>query len=135
MSDKDHFRKLSVALTGVNDLDPNITREYEARILEAFPREGKEFMDAFDPVAGSADLNAAVLKLLNEHPGPVVTMVRQIVQLWYTSQFTRADGSIDGPQSEAQYKASLLWRVIGAVTPGYSDREYGYWKDKPTALA
>ena len=134
MNDKDLFRKLSVALTGVSDLDAKIAREYEARISEAFPKEGKDLMDAFAKVAGSPDLNAAVLKLLNDRPA-VVPMVRQIMQLWYTSQFTRADGSTDGPQTEAQYKSGLLWRVISAVAPGYSDRGYGYWKDQPKALA
>src|SRR5882724_8249788 len=134
MTDKNLFRKLSVALTGVSDLDPKIAGEYEARVREAFPRESKQLMDAFAKVAGSADLNAAVVKLLNDHPA-VVPMVRQIVQLWYTAQFTRADGSIEGPQTEAQYKSSLLWRVIGAVAPGYSDRDYGYWKDQPKSLA
>ena len=134
MSDKDLFRKLSVALTGVVDLDAKIAREYEARIVEAFPKESKELTDAFAKVVGSADLNAAVLKLLNDYPA-VVPMVRQIVQLWYTSQFTRADGSIDATENEDQYKSGLLWRVIGAVAPGYSDRDYGYWKDQPKALA
>src|SRR2546422_78844 len=45
MNDKDLFRKLSVALTGVGDLDAKIAEEYEARIREAFPKESTELMD------------------------------------------------------------------------------------------
>ena len=133
MSNVDLFLKLSVTLTGVDQLEPTIAREYEARISEAFPVEHRELMDAFGKIVRSADLNAAVLKLLSDHP-KVVPMVRQLVQLWYTAQFTRLDGSIDGPQTEEQYKSSLLWKVIGAVVPGYSDRQHGYWKDQPSAL-
>src|SRR5438132_408492 len=63
MNDKDLFRKLSVALTGVGDVDVKIAEENEARISEAFPKESTELMDAFAKIAGSADLNAAVVKL------------------------------------------------------------------------
>jgi hypothetical protein len=133
MVDTAAFRKLSQAITGFDNLDQTIADAYAARIAEAFPTPLADLMAAFAPVSGSPDLEAAVTKILTDNP-KLVPMTRQIAEIWYTSQFTRDDGSSDPPQTEEQFKYGLLWKAIGAVAPAYSDRPYGYWKDKPASL-
>ena len=128
------FQKLSQAITGFDDLDQKIAAAYAARIEEVFPKTFAALMAAFEPVSGSANLEAAVTKILTEHP-ELIPMTRQIAEVWYTSQFTRDDGSLDPPATEDEFKYGLLWKAIGAVAPAYSDRPYGYWKDKPARLA
>ena len=128
------FRKLSQAITGFDSLDQTIAAAYAARIEEAFPKLLADLMAAFAPVSESPDLEAAVTKILTDNP-KLVPMTRQIAEIWYTSQFTRDDGSLDAPENEDQFKYGLLWKAIGAVAPAYSDRPYGYWKDKPASLA
>ena len=133
MADAAAFRKLSQAITGFDNLDQTIAAAYAARIEEAFPTPLADLMAAFAPVSGSPDLEAAVTKILTDKP-ELVPMTRQIAEIWYTSQFTRDDGSIDPPENEDQFKYGLLWKAIGAVAPAYSDRPYGYWKDIPPGL-
>jgi Membrane bound FAD containing D-sorbitol dehydrogenase len=133
MADVAAFRKFSQAITGFDNLDQTIAAAYAARIEEAFPKPLADLMAAFAPVSGSPDLEAAVTKILTDNP-KLVAMTRQIAEIWYTSQFTRDDGSLDPPENEDQFKYGLLWKTIGAVAPAFSDRPYGYWKDKPTNL-
>ena len=133
MADAAAFQKLSQAITGFDTLDQAIAASYAARIEEAFPKPFAALMAAFAPVSGQADLEAAVMKILTDNKA-LVPMTRQIAEIWYTSQFARDDGSLDPPRSEEEFKYGLLWKTIGAVAPAYSDRPYGYWKDKPAAL-
>ena len=138
------FRTLSAALTGFdeNELDIAIAGEFEQRIAHAFPdtpsnKRGKraysDLMAAFGAIANSPNLKTALQGMLDANPS-LSTVVSRIVLLWYMSQFVRDDGSTDAPQSEAQYKAGLVWRAIGAVPLGYSDRKLGYWGDPPNPL-
>ena len=128
------FKTMSEIATGVDNLDPSIAKAYEARIREAFPEKLDAFLKEVEKIPAGPGAETALSDLLT--PGsPHLALARQIVQIWYTSQFTRPDGSVDPPQTEDQFKSALLWRVIGAVAPAYSDRPYGYWKDKPTNLA
>lgn len=133
MADAAAFRKLSQAITGFDDLDQTIAAAYAARIGEAFPDRLASLMAAFAPVSGNADLEAAVTKILTDNP-KLEAVTRQIAEIWYTSQFTRDDGSLDPPRSEEEFKYGLLWKAIGAVAPAYSDRAYGYWQEKPSGL-
>lgn len=128
------FQSLSEIATGVDNLDPVIAHAYEARLREVFPLGLDALLADVAKIPTGADPEAAVSDLLKAN-SPHLTVARQIIQIWYTSQFTRPDGSVDPPQTEDQFKAALLWRVIGAVAPAYSDRPYGYWKDQPTNLA
>ena len=128
------FKTMSEIATGVDNLDPSIAKAYEARISEAFPKKFDAFLKEAEKIPAGPSAEAALSELLK--PGsPHLEVARQIVQIWYTSQFTRPDGSVDPPQTEDQFKSALLWRVIGAVAPAYSDRPYGYWKDKPANFA
>ena len=131
MVDAVAFRKLSQAITGFDSLDPAIAAAYGARIEETFPKRLAELMVAFAPVSGSADLEAEVVKIIAANDKALLPVSREIAEIWYTSQFTRDDGSLDPPRNEDEYKYGLLWKAIGAVAPAYSDRPYGYWKDIP----
>ena len=128
------FKTVSEIATGVDDLDPSIANAYEVRIREAFPGKLDAFLHDAAKISGHADAEAALSDLLKQG-SPHLEVARQIIQIWYTSQFTRPDGSVDPPGTEDQFKSALLWRVIGAVAPAYSDRPYGYWKDKPESFA
>ncbi len=118
------FKTISEIATGVDNLDASIANAYEARISEAFPKSFDAFMkDAANIPAGPGA--EATLSDLLKAGSPHLDVARQIIQIWYTSQFNRPDGSVDPPQSEDQFKSALLWRVIGAVAPAYSQQGEG----------
>ena len=125
---------MSEIATGVDNLDPSIANAYEARLREAYAENFDALLSAAAKIPAGPDAEAALSALLG--PGsPHLEIARQVIQIWYTSQFTRPDGSVDPPSSEDQFKSALLWQIIGAVAPAYSDRPYGYWKDKPEKFA
>jgi hypothetical protein len=64
---------------------------------------------------------------LEQHPDQA-EVARQVVTVWYTSQFTKPDKSTDPPGDVNQYRSALLWEVIRAHPPAVSAGPYGYWE-------
>ena len=59
-------------------------------------------------------------------------VAKQIVRIWYISQFKESSDPSNKIQVYAgHWKEGKLWDVIKAHPPAYSDQPHGYWKDKP----
>jgi len=130
MTEQDKFLVLSKILTGDDNLDNAIAAAYLGRFKQAYAVDWAKLVDAFDSVQESPDLSAKVGATLRRDL-VLVQAARRIILLWYTSELTLADGKQQGPETEDQYRSALMYRVIGAFAPGFSEANYGYWQTKP----
>jgi hypothetical protein len=145
MDQKTAFLELSALLTGI----PRIATDPQEKILsrstvdEYFRRLSAEFPD------GLAELVSAYQRLAEVSPRPAIDdallaklraelafksnefVARQIVNIWYFSQFRATDDEnapfIDG----GFYERGLVWPVIKAHPIGFSDQPHGYWTSQP----
>jgi Membrane bound FAD containing D-sorbitol dehydrogenase len=127
MSKADDFFALSKLLIGKESLDREVSDAYLGRIQAAFPDACSALLTTFRGLAGTPDLGDALLTELEQHQDQA-EVARQVVTVWYTSQFTKADKSIDPPGDVGQYQSALLWKVIRAHPPAVSTGPYGYWE-------
>ncbi len=127
MSSTDDFFALSQVVTGEESLDRDVSDAYFKRIRSAYPDALPALLTTFRDLAGSPDLGDALLAQLAQHKDQA-DVARQLVTVWYTSQFTRPDKSTDPPGDLIQYRSALLWKVIRAHAPAVSDGPYGYWE-------
>jgi hypothetical protein len=142
MDQQTAFMNLSALLTGwydiVDERELNLptAEEYLRRLSGTFPEGLSKLLDAYQRVASTAptsDLNDELLAKLRAEPEFTTheLAAKQIVNIWYLSQFKAAEGDkapfIDG----GFYERGLAWRVIKAHAVGFSDQPHGYWTAKP----
>ncbi len=127
MSQADDFFALSQLLTGEESLNRDVSTAYLGRIGSAFPVALPLLLATFRGLAGKPDPGDALLSDLAQHPDQA-ELARQVVTVWYTSQFTKPDKSTDPPGDLNQYRSALLWKVIRAHPPAVSAGPYGYWE-------
>lgn len=132
MSDTDDFLALSKLLTGEDELDPTLAEAYRRRLERFYGDDLKALLGAFHEVAGGPDAGTELTKVLDQS-GRTAIVAKELITIWFTSQFTRPDRSQDGPEDAGQYRSSLLWKVIRAHVPAVSDGPYGYWEHHPDA--
>lgn len=128
------FIDLSRGLTGEEDLDLELAEEYEHRIRDHFG----DLLDRFDDEyrkfqpPGSADREPAVQAALDQDP-KFHSLAREIIRLWYTGQFSAPHpfNDPDLPREVEHYRKGLLWRVIKAHPPGFTNSGYGAWAKLP----
>lgn len=78
--------------------------------------------------AAGGDLVAAVrTKLIPD--ARLTHTVKTIVLLWFTGQIDGASGA--SPSGEADFFEALMWSVIGAHPPAFSDGYFGHWRYPP----
>ncbi len=146
MDETTHFLELSALLTGLydqllNDLEDRqlntpIAEEYARRLRGTFPVEFPALLDAFTRLATAGpkppidDTLLAKLRVTPEFTAKDAIVARQIVNVWYFSQFEDATGElVDG----GFYEEGAVWRRIKAHPIGFSNRLHGYWTSKPSA--
>ena len=129
-SELDSFIGLSEVLTGNDDLDNATAAGYLDRFRAIYLNDWQQLLNAFDSIQGSPDLSAKLLRVL-QHDPVLGQAARRIILLWYTSELPLPDGKQEGPKTEEQYRSALMYRVIGAFAPGFSEATYGYWQNKP----
>jgi len=120
------FVRLSSVLTGEQSLDDRIAAKLEQRIKAHYAVELKAFIDAFDALPAGGDSVAQLRTLLDtqtKHNG----LARAIVRAWYTGEFNTPYEIADAPQTPEEYADGLLWKVIGAHAPGFTNAGYGAW--------
>jgi hypothetical protein len=127
MSQADDFFALSQLLTGEESLDSQVSVAYLARIEAAYPAATPALLATFRDVAGATDPGDALMTELEQHQDQA-EVARQVMTIWYTSQFTKPDKSADPPGDVNQYRSALLWKVIQAHVPATSPAPYGYWE-------
>ena len=125
------FRSLSSVLTGEDVLDATLSEEYRARLQRVYASDLDSLMSTFSGLNSCSDIVAELDRLLDENP-TLANIARQVIKVWYTGQFTEPDNTtIDGPKTPEQYRSGLLWKVIQAHAPGYTNGTYGYWATAP----
>jgi D-sorbitol dehydrogenase-like protein len=136
----DDFMKLSEALTGIQPLDRNRSRQYLERyaghpqLTSLLP----PLIDAFratapkDRPANDTDIS----RMFDTYP-TVRAAAQQLVYLWYVAAFflpqdDKATKSVWVYGSPEDYEAALLWPLIRAHPPMTRGGPYGYWADAPS---
>ena len=144
MDKRTSFMELSALLTGMygivvdpehKQLNESTADEYLRRLTGEFPVALPKLLLAYDGLASAApkpaidDVLLGKLEAEPEFADPdVVFVAKQIVNIWYFSQFNTASGStVDG----GFYERGLVWPVIKAHPTGYSNQPFGYWTKKP----
>jgi hypothetical protein len=134
----DEFMALSRVLTGVENLDVKLGREYLDRlnggplqpqlraVLDKFHglKKGDTlFQQVKDKIVAAEDLRGVVC---------------QIILLWYTSLVQDNLDLKNPPTSpsfsygtQEEYFGALVWRIIGAHPPGLSGGYFGHWRYPP----
>jgi len=144
MDKRTAFRELSALLTGVYSiatdspdklLHESTADEYLRRLMGEYSVPLPKLLDAYQRLA-SANPKPAIddallgkLKAEPEFADPdVLSVAKQIVNIWYFSQFNTPTGAtVDG----GLYERGLVWSLIKAHPIGYSDQPFGYWTKKP----
>lgn len=152
MDDETVFLELSALLTGLYDQllnDPEeralytpIAHEYERRLHGTFNEKFQALLDAYKALAEvipKPPIDDALLTELRKTAafkdvGPDgkerQTVAKQIVNVWYFSQFNDETGEIiDG----GFYERGAVWPLIKAHPIGFSLEPHGYWADQPQA--
>ena len=124
------FRSLSSILTGEEVLDATLSEEYRARLNRVYTSDLDALIATFVSLNSCPDIVAELDRLLDQNP-TLANVARQVIKVWYTGQFNEPDGTIDGPKTPDQYRSGLLWKVIQAHAPGYTNGTYGYWANAP----
>jgi hypothetical protein len=125
------FLGLSRVLTGEEVLDEDLAGEYEQRLAAAYPAELDALTAAFSSIAEDPEVSARLKELLDTD-AVLAMMAREVIKVWFTSQFSGADGrTLAGPADH--WRAGLLWRVIHAPVPAAEAQLYGFWSNPPVA--
>lgn len=133
----DDFLALSRILTGVDNLDADLGRQYLDRLNSSpFNPLLSQILKQFHKLKGEPDIVGQVKKQIvaDDSLRPTVC---QIILLWYTStvqdnlgmQPPAAPVMRFGTQEE--YFSGLAWTIIGAHPPGLSGGYFGHWRYAP----
>jgi Membrane bound FAD containing D-sorbitol dehydrogenase len=128
----DEFLKVSQALTGNSNLDPELAKAYRAVVEKAF---GANLLYELLHASHCAGDGPGALEKLNKIMEADTTqrvqfMAKQIVKLWLFSQYN--DPEQTGRLANAGYYGrSLFWETVKAFPPSLSPGPHGYWTQKP----
>ena len=126
----DVFLKLSALLTGIDDLDPVLGKEYLKQLDGKYGPAIETLCERYYSIIRAPDPLAA-LKTSIGADEPLWVAARQIVAIWYLSQFKDPDPNVKTPILAGHFERGLLWRVIDAHPPAFSARRHGYWAKPP----
>lgn len=126
------FTEMSRVLTGESVLDSRLAQNYEVRLRSYFGDVVDQLVGEFakqlqsQPGDKEQALRAALGEVADFH-----ALAREIIRLWYTGQFQTPFEDIEPPREVEDYSAGLLWRVIKAHAPGFTNAGYGAWETLP----
>ena len=133
----DNFLALSRILTGVDNLDVDLGRQYLDRLNSSpFNPLLSQILKTYQGLRNEADVVEQVKKQIvaNDALRPTVC---QIILLWYTSTVQDNLG-MNPPASpvlrfgtQEEYFSGLAWTIIGAHPPGLSGGYFGHWRYRP----
>jgi hypothetical protein len=133
----DDFLALSRIFTGVDDLDPDLGRQYLDR-LNSTPVDLllTQILDRFQGFRNEPDVVEQVKKqIVANHSFRAA--VCQIILLWYTSAIQDNLGINPSASpvmrfgTQEEYFSGLAWTIIGAHPPGLSGGYFGHWRYRP----
>ena len=133
----DDFLDLSRILTGVQDLSPDLGRQYLDRLSSSpLQPQLREILGRFQRLAPNAD-RAAHVKTEIVADAALRPTVCQIILLWFTSTMQDNLGApapavpIMRFGTSEEYFSGLAWQIIGAHVPGLSGGYFGHWRYRP----
>lgn len=132
MKPSDLFLKLSCLLTGVKELDSQVAEHYRTLLLSRFgPGYLDELLAAYALGSKQKDpLDSLQKRIAADSSRRLASVAKQVVRLWYFSQFNDPDQG--GRPSNAGFHAkALAWPLIKVHPPAYSTSPHGYWTAKP----
>jgi hypothetical protein len=144
MDDTELFMELSALLTGLYGQllhDPeglaansHIAEEYARRLRGTYPESFPALLDAYktlvtvDPKPPVDDALLAKLRETPQFKDNKELVARQIVNIWYFSQFNDESGEVlDG----GFYEHGAVWPIVKAHPIGFSAGLHGYWSQTP----
>jgi hypothetical protein len=141
-NNEDIFFQLSQLLTGLDKLDSKIAKEYYHEYLQQkFGIYLDELMGIYQRVMAAQQKPLDQKKVLDEvlarikNDPQVLHVAKQVVRIWYISQFKESsDPSINTEVYAGHWKEGMLWEVIKAHAPAYSDKPHGYWANPPKGV-
>jgi len=127
------FLALSRILTGVENLDVELGRQYLDRLTSTpFEPLLRQMLERFRGLKSDATLADQVKQQIlgSDALRPTVC---QIILLWYTSAMR---DNLNTPSvmrfgTQEEYFSGLAWSVIGAHVPGLSGGYFGHWRYRP----
>ena len=132
-SELDDFLGLSRILTGEPRLARELAAQYLSRLTASAASTVTTMLATYRELAGILScvaLEQAVSQKIAADPslGPVA---RNAIYLWFTGAIPDAQGINWQFGAPEQYLNGLIWRVIGAHPPAYSNGYYGHWRYPP----
>ena len=133
----DDFLALSRILTGFDNLDADLGRQYLDRLNSSpFNPLLSQILKRFQGLRDKPDVVDEVKKQIVADDS-VRPTVCQIILLWYTSTVQDNLG-MNPPASpvmrfgtQEEYFTGLAWTIIGAHPPGLSGGYFGHWRYRP----
>jgi hypothetical protein len=133
LDEGDVFLKLSALLTGVGDLDPRLGEDYRRQLEPKYGPAIEMLCELYYEVVREPNAVEA-LKARIAGNEQLAAAARQIVTIWYLSQFRDPDPNVKTPLYAGHFERGLLWRVIDAHPAAFSARRHGYWALPPQEL-
>ncbi len=127
------FLALSRILTGVENLDAELGRQYLDRLTSTpFEPLLRQILERFRGLGDDGTLADQVKRQIlgDDTLRPAVC---QIILLWYTSAMQDNLGTPGVMRYGTQegYFSGLGWSIIGAHVPGLSGGYFGHWRYRP----
>jgi len=127
------FLALSRILTGVENLDAELGRQYLDRLTSTpFEPLLRQILERFRGLEDDGTLADQVKRQIlgDDTLRPAVC---QIILLWYTSAMQDNLGTPGVMRYGTQegYFSGLGWSIIGAHVPGLSGGYFGHWRYRP----
>ena len=132
VDNRDLFLKLSKLLTGVEELDQGLAKEYYHQYLQQkFGVDLDELMGIYREIAAISKPLGELIERIKDN-SQLLHVAKQIVRIWYISQFKESsDPAVDTQIYAGHWKDGILWDIIKAHAPAYSDGPHGYWANPP----
>jgi hypothetical protein len=144
MDDLKAFMELSALLTGLYEINSGqdaplrepVAAEYARRIRGVFPEKFDSLIALYKKFASETPKPAIDDELLARLRREQVfrdteVVSRQIVNIWYFSQFKPSDDPKAPLFDGGYYELGAVWPLIKAHPIGFSDERTGYWSDPP----
>src|SRR3989454_1686635 len=123
------FLRLSEILTGDKSLDDSLAANFFDRLKTHFGEDLDKLIREFETAKKSGNL--AALQSALDADKSLARAARATLTIWYTGEFKPPSDATDGPQTPDEYSKGLLWKVIRAHAPGYTNSGFRAWAEAP----
>ena len=130
----DAFHSLSLFLTGEKALDPEIGKQYAARVSATSAGVHlKELLDVWSQISANGPPTKEVFAAKVLGNADLAPVVQEMIQLWFIGAIFDTTG--DRPKwiygTPQQFFSALVWPLIGSHPPALSGGYHGHWRYPP----